>query len=437
LSGLIAKQRTGYFAESYLSLMNTTPRIVITGMGTLNPLSNTVQGTWTHIKNGVSGIDCITRCDTSQLDTKIGGEVKGFDPVHVFGHKEARRMDRYSQLAVAAVLQAWEQSGNVVTADNTFDICVLMSAGFGGAETLSENFHVMLEHSAQKIRPLAFPMMLNNMASAQTAMRLGIRGLNFSISSACATSSNAIGEGAEIIKRGDASIAIVGGSEASIVPMAIGGLNAMRALSTRNDEPTHASRQFDMTRDGYVPSEAAAALVLESLDHAQARGAVILGELVGYGASCDASHVTAPDPEGTAVVYAMRRALRKANLDPSQIDYINAHGTSTRLNDSIETKAIKLAFGDQAYHIPTSSTKSMTGHPMSAAGALEAIISLLAIRDGIMPPTINYKHPDPECDLDYVPNQARPKALRYVMSNSLGFGGHNSLLIFKGWEGEN
>ncbi len=407
-------------------------RIVITGMGTVNPLGNNVEDTWAKIKAGISGIDCITRCDTTDLDTKIGGEVKGFDPVKIFGHKESRRMDRYAHLVVASALQAWEQSGNVVTPENQFDTCILISAGFGGIETLSENFHIMVEQGVQKIRPLAFPMALNNMASAQTAMQLGIRGINFSISSACATSSNSIGEGAEIIRRGDANVALVGGSEAGMTPIALGGLNAMHAISTRNDEPIRASRPFDATRDGYVPSEAGAALVLESRDYALARGATILGELVGYGASCDALHVTAPDTEGLAAAHAMRRALQKAGLHIEDIDYINAHGTSTKLNDFTETKVIKLVFGDRAYKVPISSTKSMTGHPMSAAGALEAIFSLLAIRDSVIPATINYEHPDPECDLDYVPNQARHQPLQYVMSNSLGFGGHNSVLIFKG-----
>lgn len=410
------------------------PRIVVTGWGTVNCLANNVEETWAKVKAGQSGIDCIRRFDTSRLETRIGGEIKDFDPVKIFGHKEARRMDRYSQIVVAAALQAWEQSGNVVTEDNQFDTCILISAGFGGIETISENFHLMIEHGPGKIRPMAFPMLLNSMASAQTAMQLGIRGINFSVSSACATGSNAIGEGAEIIKRGDANVAIVGGSESGMVEVGIGGLNAMRALSTRNDEPTRASRPFDATRDGFVPSEAGAALVLESAEHALGRGAKILGELVGYGASCDAVHLSAPDIEGRAVSHAMRRALQKAGIGVEQIDYINAHGTSTKLNDAAESMVIKKVFGDHAYNVPVSSTKSMTGHAMSAAGAMEAIFSMLAIRDGIMPPTINYEHPDPECDLDYIPNVARPKKLRYVMSNSLGFGGHNSVLIFKEWE---
>ena len=411
-------------------------RIVITGMGTLNPLANTVEETWAKIKAGESGIDYITRYDRTLTDTHIGGEVKDFDPAKIFGYKEARRMDRFAHLAVGAALQAWEQSGNTVTPENQFDTCILVSGGFGGAETISENVEIMLKQGTQKIRPMAFPMALNSMASAQTAMRLGIKGINFSVSSACATSSSAIGEGAEIIKRGDANVAIVGGAEAGMVPFGVGGLNAMRAISTRNEEPTRASRPFDATRDGYVPSEGGAALVLESLEHAEGRGAKILGELVGYGASCDAVHLTAPDMDGTAVAHAMRRAMQKAHIGVEDIDYINAHGTSTKLNDAAESKVIKIVFGEQAYNVPVSSTKSMTGHPMSASGALEAIISMLAIRDGVIPPTINYEHPDPECDLDYVPNQARHVKLRYVMSNSLGFGGHNSVLIFKAYEPE-
>jgi 3-oxoacyl-(acyl-carrier-protein) synthase len=265
-------------------------------------------------------------------------------------------------------------------------------------------------------------------------MFLGIKGVTFSLSAACATSAVSIGEGAEVIRRGDANVVLVGGSEAGIMPIAVGGLNAMRAISTRNDAPQAASRPFDMTRDGFVPSEGAAVLVLESLEHAQARGAKILAELIGYSATCDATHVTAPDSDGAAVGQAMRRALAKAGLTANDIDYINAHGTSTKLNDAMETKAIKQVFGEQAYNIPISSTKSMTGHAMSASGALEAIFCVMAMNEGIMPPTINLEHPDPECDLDYIPHTARKKELRYVMSNSFGFGGQNAVLVLKRWE---
>jgi 3-oxoacyl-[acyl-carrier-protein] synthase II len=410
-------------------------RIVITGIGTINCVANTAEETWQRVRRGESGISCIDVVDTSDIPVKAGGMIRDFDPVKLFGLKESRRMDRYSQIAVASAMQAWAMSGNTVTPENTFDIAVLMSAGFGGVATLEENFRIFFDRGPSKVHPLAFPVSINNMSSAQTAMQLGIRGLNFSISSACATSSNAIGEAAEIIRRGDASIAIAGGSEAGMIRSGLAGLDAMRALTHWDGDPTKASRPFDATRDGFAPSEGAAAVVLESLEHAQARGANIVGELVGYGTSCDAVHLSAPDEAGTAQVHAVKKAIQKAKIAPEQIDYINAHGTSTKLNDATETRVIKKAFGDLAYNIPISSTKSMTGHPMSASGALEAIISMLAIRDGIIPPTINLEHPDPECDLDYTPNVARAKPLQYVMSNSFGFGGHNSVLIFKQYDG--
>jgi 3-oxoacyl-[acyl-carrier-protein] synthase II len=391
----------------------------------------TASETWERVKQGQSGISAIERVAVHDLEVKAGGEVRGFDPVKLFGAKESRRMDRYSQLGTAAALQAWAMSGNTVTPENTFEIAVLISAGFGGSETMESNFKGFFEGGPRKVHPLAFPMLINNMCSAQTAMQLGIRGINFSISSACATSSNAIGEGAEIIKRGDAQVALVGGSEAGFTRTGLSALDAMRALSHYPGDPKEASRPFDATRDGYVPSEAGAALVLESLDHAVGRGATILAELVGYGASSDAYHLSAPDEEGLAAGYAVQRALKKAGITPAQLDYINAHGTSTRLNDATETRVLKRVLGETAYKIPVSSTKSMHGHPMSASGALEAIICIYALQDGVMPPTINLHTPDPDCDLDYIPNTPRAKPLTYVMSNSFGFGGHNSVLIFK------
>ncbi|HEX2949645.1 MAG TPA: beta-ketoacyl-ACP synthase II, partial [Armatimonadota bacterium] len=320
------------------------------------------------------------------------------------------------------------------TPENTFDTGMLISAGFGSTEVLSESFDTLFKYGASRIRPTAFPSVLGNMASAVPAMFLGIKGVTFAVSAACATSAASIGEGAEIIRRGDANVVLVGGTEAGIMPIAIAGLNAMRAISTRNDAPAEASRPFDAKRDGFVPAEAAAVLVVESLEHAQARGANILAELIGYAATCDATHVTAPDSDGVAVTQAMRRALSKAGLTGSDIDYINAHGTSTVLNDLTETAAIKQVFGEHAYNIPISSTKSMVGHAMGASGALEAIICVMALREGIIPPTINYQYPDPKCDLDYVPNTARHAKLRHVMSNSFGFGGHNAVLILKQWE---
>ncbi|MEP7288954.1 MAG: beta-ketoacyl-ACP synthase II [Chloroflexota bacterium] len=412
-----------------------TIRIVITGMGTLNPLGNTVDETWGNIKAGKSGIGRITRYDATLTETQIGGEIKNFDPAQCLGHKEARRMDRFAQWAVVCALDAVTQAQYRITPENTFDTAVMIGSGVGGSYALSETFETIFTKGIDKIRPTAFPAVIPSMASAQPAIFLGIKGINFGVSAACATGNVSIGEGAALIRRGDAEVVLVGATDAVLIPASVGGLNAMRTLTTRNDEPEKASRPFDATRDGFVPSEGAAVLVLESLEHAQARGAEILAEVVGYGASCDASHITAPDSSGDAVCYAMRRALSKADLTVNDIDYINAHGTSTVLNDLHETRAIKRVFGEQAYKVPISSTKSMLGHGMCATGAVEAVLCVMALRDGVIPPTINLEHPDPECDLDYVPNVARNADLRYVMSNSFGFGGHNAVVIFKRWDG--
>jgi len=411
-----------------------TKRIVITGMGMVTPLGLNVEETWANIKRGKSGVTRITRFDASPLDSQIGAEVKDFDAAKWLGSKEARRMDRYAQFAVVSALEACAQANYQVTAENTFETGVIIGAGFGGSETLQEGINVLHARGAKKISPFTFPMVLNNMGSAQVAMRLGIRGTNFTVSAACATGAVAIGEGAELIRRGEVNAVIAGGSEATFALFSLAGLNAMKALSTRNDSPETASRPFDATRDGFVPSEGAAVLLLESLESAQARGATILAELVGYGCTCDASHVSAPDPDGIAIVRAMQRAMQQAGITPEAIDYINAHGTSTPLNDANETRMIKKVFGERAYQIPISSTKSMIGHAMSSSGSMEAIFSIMALREGFIPATINYQYPDPECDLDYVPNTPRTANLRYVMSNSFGFGGQNAVLIFKRWE---
>ncbi|MCS6872128.1 MAG: beta-ketoacyl-ACP synthase II [Anaerolineae bacterium] len=411
-----------------------TKRIVVTGMGMVTPLGLNVAETWANIKACKSGVTRITRFDSSSLDTQIGAEVKGFDASQWLGSKEARRMDRYAQFAVVAALEACAQANYHVTPENTFETGVIIGAGFGGSETFQEGIDTLYRRGPKKISPFTFPMVLNNMGSAQVAMRLGIRGTNFTVSAACATGAVAIGEGAELIRRGDVNAVIAGGSEASFALFSMAGLNAMKALSTRNDSPETASRPFDATRDGFVPAEGAAVLLLESLESAQARGATILAELVGYGCTCDASHVSAPDPEGIAIVRAMQRAMQQAGITPQDIDYINAHGTSTPLNDANETRMIKKVFGERAYQIPVSSTKSMIGHAMSSSGSMEAIFSIMALRDGFIPATINYQYPDPECDLDYVPNTPRTANLRYVMSNSFGFGGQNAVLIFKRWE---
>jgi len=417
------------------TVSDLTKRVVVTGIGTVNPLGNDAESAWKRIAAGESGIDCITRFDASTFPSRVGGEIKDFDGVARFGHKETRRMDRVMQIALAASLEAWSQSGNTVTPDNEFDVGVLMSAGFGGGETLSESYRTLIAQGVDRVRPLAFPMSMSNASSAQVAIWLGIHGINFSIASACATSSHAIGEGAEIIKRGDAKVIIAGGTETGITDLPLSGLNAMRALSTYNDDPKRASRPFDVTRNGFVPSEGAGAVVLESAEYAIGRGATILAELVGYAASCDASHVAAPNADGRVIAYAMRRAIQKAGITPEQVGYLNAHATSTQIGDATETTAIKLVFGDYAYTLPISGTKSMTGHPMSAAGAVEAIIAIQAMRDDLLPPTINYEHPDPACDLDVIPNVARAAHVDYVMSNSFGFGGHNSVLLFKRWNG--
>jgi 3-oxoacyl-[acyl-carrier-protein] synthase II len=400
-------------------------------MGCLSPLGNSVYETWAAVKAGRSGIARVPRFEAESFETKIGGEVKDFDPAAHFGHKESRRMDRFTQFAVVAALQAMEDARHQIMPETTFDTAVLISNGFGGAETLADGIETYRVHGARKVKPTSFPAVIPNIAAASVAMRLGSRGVSFNYAAACATSAVSIGEGAELIRRGDAQVVLTGGTEASLVPFVLAGLNAMRAMSTRNDDPKRASRPFDAARDGFVPAEGAAVLVLESLDHAQQRGATIYAELVGYAATCDAWHVTAPDSEGTAIAHAMRRALQKAGLTPADIDYINAHGTSTPLGDSQETRVIKQVFGEAAYRVPISSTKSMTGHAMSTSGAFEAIFAIMALRDGIMPPTINLETPDPDCDLDYIPNIARKKTLTHVMSNSFGFGGQNAILIFK------
>ncbi|MFN8418876.1 MAG: beta-ketoacyl-ACP synthase II [Anaerolineae bacterium] len=410
-------------------------RIVITGMGCLSPLGNTVEETWAGIKAGKSGISAIERIDATGLETRIGGEVRGFDPEQHFDRKDARRMDRFTQFAIVAAQQAMQDSGWHVDPDHSFDTGVLISSGFGGSETLAEGIESFRVGGVRKIKPTSFPAVLPNIAGAMVAMKLGSRGVCFNYAAACATSAISIGEAAEVIKRGDADVVLAGGSEASFTPFVLAGLNAMRAMSTRNDDPQHASRPFDVDRDGFVPAEGAGVVVLDSLEHAEARGAHIHAELVGYAASCDAWHVSAPDSEGRAIAHAMQKAMKKANLGIHDIDYINAHGTATPLGDQQESRVIKKVFGEHAHNIPVSSTKSMTGHAMSSSGAFEAIFSMLAIRDSVMPPTINLDNPDPNCDLDYIPHVARQKELTHVMSNSFGFGGQNAVLIFKKYSG--
>ena len=408
-------------------------RVVVTGIGMVTPLGLDTPSTWAKLVNGESGVDYITQYDPAITETKIAAEVKGFDPSQYIDRKEARHMDRFVQLAVVSAMQAIKHAQLKDVASE--EVGVVVGVGLGGIGTLLSQYKVLLERGADRVSPFLIPMMIPDMASGQVSIMLGAKGPNFAVSSACASGSDAIGESYEIIKRGQAVAMLTGGSEAVITPIAIAGFNAARALSTSNAEPKKASRPFDAKRDGFVIGEGATMMVLESLDHAQQRGAAILVEVVGYGATSDAFHVTQPAEGGEGGARAMKAALKEAGMKPNEIDYINAHGTSTPLNDKNETMAIKTVFGSDAYRVPISSTKSMTGHLLGAAGALEAAISILALQNGIIPPTINLTTPDPECDLDYVPNKARQKQLSSVLSNVFGFGGHNSALVFKRFEG--
>ena len=406
-----------------------TIRTVITGMGCISPLGRNLPSTWESALAGRSGVGPITQFNATDHETRIAAEVKDFDPAALLGRKEARRMDRYTQFAVVATQEALDLSGLKVTEDNRGRIGVFIGTGIGGMHTLLDEAEGYRTRGARRVSPFLIPMMLPDSAGGQVAITFGMRGPNLGVISACATGTNAIGEAAEVIRQGRADAMVAGGAEAALVPVIMAGFNSMGALSTRNDEPQRASRPFDKTRDGFVAGEGAAVVILESLEHAQARGAHIYGEVLGYGGTNDAYHVSAPLENGAGAVECMRVALAQAGLQPHDIDYLNAHGTSTPLNDKSETAAIKTVFGESAYDVAISSTKSMTGHLLGAAGAVEAIFCLKAILDGQMPPTINYETPDPECDLDYVPNHARAKAVRRTMSNSFGFGGHNACLI--------
>lgn len=406
-------------------------RVVLTGIGIVSPLGLDVPSTWQGLVSGKSGVDYITLFDAESLDTKIAAEVKNFDPAQYLDRKEVRHMERFVQFAAVTAMQAVEQARLNINASNAEEIGVIIGAGFGGLDILLEQFKVMEEKGPGRISPFLIPMMIADMAPGQVAISLGAKGPNFCTTSSCASGADAIGVSFETIRRGDAQAMIAGGTEAQIIPITIAGFNAARALSTRNDEPQKASRPFDAERDGFVIGEGSAILILESLPFAIKRGAPILAEIVGYGATGDAYHITQPAEGGEGGVRAMRMALRKAGLEPGEIDYINAHGTSTPLNDKHETMAIKTTFGNNAYRIPVSSTKSMIGHLLGAAGAIEAAICVLAIEHGIIPPTINLTNPDPECDLDYVPNVARQAKVDTALTNSFGFGGHNSTLIFR------
>ncbi|MFC1928006.1 beta-ketoacyl-ACP synthase II [Chloroflexota bacterium] len=410
---------------------NHDNRVVVTGIGILCPLGLNMSTTWEALIAGRSGIDYITLCDPEPLETKFAGEVKGFDPTNHMNRKDARHMDRFAQLAVAASQQAVEQSGIQINSMNHYNIAIVVGSGIGGLTTLFEQAKVLIKNGPGRVSPFLAPMMISDMAAAQISITLGVKGLNLCTTSACSSSSDAIGVAYELIKRGGAEVAIAGGSEAIINPMGMAAFNALKAISTRNDEPQLASRPFDAERDGFVISEGACILILESLAHAQKREANILAEIIAYGASADAHHVTQPAADGEGAARAMQQALDKAGLAPTDIDYINAHGTSTPLNDKAETLAVKTVFGDYAYRVPISSTKSMLGHLIGAAGAVEAAICITVIQHGIIPPTINLTHLDPECDLDYVANVPRQAKVTTTLSSSFGFGGHNSVLILR------
>ena len=410
-------------------------RVVITGLGSVSPLGNDVNSTWQNIIAGKSGVGQITKFDTQEYKTTIAAEVKGFDGAALFGRREVRRMDLVSLYALAAAQQAIEDAGLEINDGNRDRIGAVIGTGIGGIGTLFENVKTLLEQGPSRVSPFLIPRMLPDTPGGMIAIHLGVRATNFAVVTACATGTNALGESAEVIRRGQADVILAGGSEASIVPVAIAGMIVMGALSARNDEPHRASRPFDADRDGFVMGEGAAVLVLESLDHAHGRGARILAEVTGYGSTNDAYHISAPAENGAGAALCMQAALESANMTVEKIDYINAHGTSTDLNDKSETAAIKAVFGEHAYKLPISSTKSMTGHLLGAAGALEALFCVKAINEGILPPTINYETPDPECDLDYVPNKARPESVDHVMSNSFGFGGHNATVILSRFDG--
>ncbi|UYN91730.1 MAG: beta-ketoacyl-ACP synthase II [Anaerolineales bacterium] len=404
-------------------------RIVITGLGCLSPLGNDIESSWKNAVAGVSGAGRITHYDPTGYKTQIACEVKGFDGAALYGTREARRMDRFTQLGVAAAQQAVQDADLKITDENRLRIGAIVGTGIGGAHTLYEQIKTLVEKGPDRVSPFMVPMMLADTVGGMIAIHMQIQGPNFAVVTACATGTNALGEAAEVIRRGQADVMLAGGSEAAIVQPSVAGLGNMTALSTRNDDPLHASRPFDKERDGFVMGEGAAVLVLESLEHALKRGARILGEVLGYGSTNDAFHISAPSENGRGAADCMRMALNDAGVQPEEIDYINAHGTSTPLNDKSETAAIKTVFGERAYDMAISSTKSMTGHLMGAGGALEAVFSLLAMRDGIVPPTINYEVPDPECDLNYTPNTAVRKEMNTIMSNSFGFGGHNATII--------
>ena len=411
-------------------------RVVVTGMGAISPLGLDIPALWDGIRTARSGTGPITICDVSNLETRFGGEVKNFDPTNYMDRKEARRNDRFIHFAIAAANEAITMAGITATTDNAEDIGVVVGSGIGGIATIAENILTMHEKGPGRVSPFMVPAMITNMAAGQISMMHGFKGPNFCPTSACATAAHAIGEAAEIIRRGAATIMIAGGSEAPITPLGIAGFNANKAVSTNNDNPTTASRPFDVTRDGFVLAEGGAIVVLESLESAISRGATIYAEIIGYGLSADAYHITSPAPGGEGAGRAMKMALRTAGIIPSDVQYVNAHGTSTNAGDIAETMAIKTVFGEHAAKLAVSSSKSQLGHLVGAAGAIEAVICILAMQHSLIPATINLHTPDPACDLDYVPNTPRPGTINIAVSNSFGFGGHNVSLALRRWSGQ-
>lgn len=411
-------------------------RVVVTGLGVISPVGNDVPTFWQSLKEGKSGVDVLKTFDASKFDSRIAGEIKGFDPgLYGLSSKDTKRMDKFVQYAVAAASEVIKNSGLDLEKEDRTRIGALIGSGIGSLHTVEQEAKTYYEKGPSRISPFLIPMLIVNEASGQVAINFGLKGPNSCVATACASGSHAIGDAFKIIERGDADIMVTGGTESAITYLGVGGFCALKALSTRNHEPQKASRPFDAERDGFVMAEGCGLVVLESLEHAKKRGATIYGEICGYGMSCDAYHITAPDPEGDGASRAMLAALHDANLNPEEINYINAHGTSTKLNDKLETVAIKKALGNHAKRVAVSSTKSMTGHLLGAAGGVEFLACCLVIRDGVIPPTINYEHPDPDCDLDYVPNTSRKTKVDVCMSNSLGFGGHNATLIVKKFKG--
>ena len=406
-------------------------RVVVTGIGLVTPLGLDRKSTWRALLAGQSGVDYISSFDAEGFTSRIAAEVDGFDPAGLLGKKVAKRLDRFSQFACVSALEAIEHAGLDISSEDADRVAVVIGSGVGGIITITDQHKILLERGPTRVSPFLIPMMLPDMASGQVSMMTGAKGPNFSPVSACATGADSIGEAAEMIRRGRVDVAIAGGTEAAICPIGVAGFNSCMALSTRNDDPEGASRPFDAGRDGFVLGEGAGLLVLESFEHADSRGATVIVELAGYGSTSDAFHVTQPHPEGVGAARAMQHALDQAHMVPEDISYINAHGTSTPMNDKFETIAVKRVFGDHAYKVPMSSTKSMTGHLLGAAGGIEAAFSVMAISESAIPPTINLEEPDPDCDLNLVPHTLLRGRVPTAMSNSLGFGGHNASLIFK------